>query len=82
MYMKIIDYIYTSKELYLKCIYSKGELFNGFIVGKEYKVLSSPAVLEGGKIVYNIEDSQGYSWTIDRENSHVKFKLVERDKEE
>lgn len=78
MFMKIIDYIYTSKELYLKCIYSKGELFNGFIVGKEYKVLSSPAILEGDKIVYNIKDSQGYSWTIDRENSHVKFELIER----
>lgn len=78
MFMKIIDYIYTSKELYLKCTYSEGELFNGFIVGKEYKVLSSPTVLEGGKIVYNIEDSQGYSWTIDRENDHVKFELIER----
>ena len=78
MTMKIIDYIYTNKELYLKCIYSKGELFNGFIVGKEYKVLSSPAVLEGGKIVYNIEDSQGYSWTTDIENDHVKFELIER----
>lgn len=78
MFMKIIDYIYTSKELYLKCIHSEGELFNGFIVGKEYKVLSSPAILEGDKIVYNIKDSQGYSWTIDRENSHVKFELIER----
>ena len=47
MTMKIIDYIYTNKELYLKCIHSEGNLFNGFIVGREYKVLSSPAVLEG-----------------------------------
>ena len=78
MIMKIIDYIYTNKELYLKCIYSKGELFNGFIVGKEYKVVGSPSVLERGKIVYNIEDSQGYSWTIDIENDHVKFELIER----
>ena len=61
MIMKIIDYIYTSKELYLKSIHSEGELFNGFIVGRKYKVLSSPAVLLGGKIVYNIKDSQGYS---------------------
>lgn len=78
MFMKIINYIYTSKELYLKCIHSEGELFNGFIVGREYKVLSSPTVLLGGKIVYNIKDSQGYSWTIDIENDHVKFELIER----
>lgn len=78
MFMKIVDYIYTSKELYLKCTYSEGELFNGFIVGREYKVLSSPAILLGGKIVYNIKDSQGYSWTIDIENDHVKFELIER----
>lgn len=78
MIMNIIDFIYTNKELYLKCIFSEGELFNGFIVGKEYKVLSSPTILEGGEIVYNVKDSQGYSWTIDRENNHVRFELIER----
>ena len=78
MIMKIINFIYTNKELYLKCTYSEGELFNGFIVGKEYKVLSSPAVLIGDKIVYNIEDSQGYSWTIGLNNYNLKFELIEK----
>lgn len=78
MIMNIIDFIYTNKELYLKCTYSEGELFNGFIVGEEYKMLSSPAVLIGDKIVYNIEDNQGYSWTIGLNNYNLKFELIEK----
>lgn len=83
IFERIMGCIYTDKELYLKCIYSnKDKMFSGFIVGLEYKVIGCPSILEGGKVVYNIKDSDGYNWRIGLKNDSVKFKLIERDKEE
>lgn len=67
----------VGKELYLKCIKSKGLMFNGFTIGKEYHVLGRPAIIRG-KVMYSVEDDDGYSWTLYENNGDLIFKLIEK----